>query len=149
LIVRCEARTGAELPAALLDDRGGPRPSTTYELTIGTYYVVYAMTIRLNHFWYFLADDLYEGWPFPRWHPSPLFSVADGSLSRHWVYAVHPSDVPSKGLISIIAIPQWAQDETFHYRLGEGGAEEKVIWERAKRLLDGEAATALADLRQA
>ena|SRR5664279_1429855 len=84
MMVRCQSNTGAALPDSCLDPRAGISTETSFPLTVGREYAVYAFTIYSCHVWYYILNDDQLSWPV--WAPAPLFEVAEGSIPEGWTY---------------------------------------------------------------
>ena len=135
MIVRCLSNRGSDLPKTSRDPSGGIHDNTVFELQVDQRYVVYGLTVYLNHAWYYLCAG--RGDTFPIWYPSPLFEVADGQLSAHWIFNYFLD--PPRGVdYAVIAFPEWANDLSFYNRLTEGEEEAVLTFQRYKRLIDDE-----------
>ncbi|MGW4876482.1 hypothetical protein ACWEPI_07965 [Streptomyces sp. NPDC004262] len=117
--VRVISNSGGQLPPSMLDPRWGLTRETSFPVTVGKEYDVYAITAIKDSFWYYLLDD--HDLPYPVWYPSPLFQVSDGSIPAHWVVN-YVSNAMSQDRVgtSLITIKEWANDPTFYERLVEG-----------------------------
>lgn len=130
----CISNTGADLPPSCIDERGGFRRDTKFNVSTGSVYTVYAMTLRRGSIWYYISDD--RGLPYPVWYPAPLFSVVDGSLSRHWMFA-HGS-IERDGDI-VLAFREWADDPAEYYdRLSDRDPDAIRVFQRYKKWMDAE-----------
>lgn len=103
-----------------------------FDVSIGKEYIVYGMTVYLGTIWYYLADDTYSDYPI--WHPSSLFDVVDGRLSRHWRYSDQGGERAVKR--PRIAFPEWACDPDFYARLTDWEEKEIAIFKQYKELMD-------------
>lgn len=119
---------------------------TDLSITLGSTYVVYAITFELCYPWYYICDDAYDNIhvAYPIWYPAPLFDLVDGGLSRHWEWNYFLAR-SGKEYQSIIAFPEWARDPGFYDRLTDLEDEAVSVFGRYKRLIDEEAAQLLAD----
>lgn len=136
MIVRCLSNRGSDLPETSRDPAGGFHDKTVFELQVDQHYVVYGLTIHLNHVWYYLCAG--RGDTFPIWYPSPLFEVADGRLSAQWIFNYFLD--PPRGVdYAVIAFSEWANDLSFYDRLTDGEEEAVLTFQRYKRLIDDEA----------
>jgi hypothetical protein len=132
--VRCVSNTGAGLPSSFLDERGGYRRNTKYEISLHRVYTVYALTLRRGHVWYYICDDRELGYPV--WHPAPLFEVVDPTLSRYWIFA-HGS--PERDGDVVFAFREWADDPGGYYdRLSDREPEATGTFRRYRQLMDAE-----------
>lgn len=130
----CIANTGAELPADFLDDAGGFGRDSAFDVTVGRHYVVYAITLKSGHIWYYLCDD--RGLPYPVWYPSALFQVIDGRPSRFWIF-VHGSYARAGDIL--FAYPEWANDALAYYdRLSDREPIAVQTFNRYRQLIDRE-----------
>jgi hypothetical protein len=136
VIVLCTSNSGKDLPADGRDPRSGYDEHTEFYLTVGTSYVVYAMTEFLGAIWYYIADDSYSYYPV--WQPSPLFTVVDHAIPRCWIYNYFAADRVHDDY-PILAFPEWALDEYFYDRLTNGSEAELGIWQERKAQMDWEA----------
>ena len=135
MIIQCAANTGVDLPAECLLPEGGFSRETEFELVIGKRYVVYAATMFLLCPWFYICDELFRYYPI--WHPSPLFSIIDGRLSRYWKCGIHRSFTePLHPLV--IAFPEWVDDEGYYERLADGNDDAKALFAHYKDLIDKE-----------
>ncbi len=133
MIVKCISKFGKDLPTDSLRPKSGFGYEHEYSLVINKYYIVYAMEIVSGYIWYYLCDENYTYYPF--WNPSPLFEVADGQLSRYWIYSF------TKGknnfdTRTIWTYPEWAENEYYQDLLTDGEEKEVKIFEKYKYLMD-------------
>jgi hypothetical protein len=119
--VRVIGNSGERLPLSMLDSKWGLTRDASFPLVIGKEYVVYAITVVKDAFWYYLLDE--HDLPYPVWYPSPLFQVSDGSIPAHWVVNYVSNDAsPDRTGTSLITFKEWANDPFFYERLVEGEA---------------------------
>ncbi|MDP4504663.1 hypothetical protein [Nonomuraea turcica] len=136
--VRALSTSGKALPPAMLDDIWGLTPDADYPLTTGKEYIVYAITVAKDAFWYYILDD--DERPYPIWYPSPLFEVTDGTPSSRWVVSyVPPGPLTPDAGSSLIAFREWAMDHLYYERLVDGDEQAVAAFRREKALIDHEA----------
>ena len=131
--VQAISNSGEFLPASMIDSRWGLSKESSFPLSIGKEYVVYAITAVKDAFWYYLLDD--HDLPYPVWYPSPLFQVADGSLPAHWTanYVTHPYS-PERIGTSLITFKEWASDPAYYENLVEGEAGARAAFEKERSI---------------
>ncbi len=81
MIVKCKINKVIDLPSDVFNEEIKDK-SKKYNLTIGSTHIVYAMRLYKGYMWYFLSNG-YIVKPYP----SPLFTIADGRLSKYWLYS--------------------------------------------------------------
>ncbi len=128
--IRCIANTGASLPESYLDSRRGYTPDREFPITVGQEYIVYAFSVKQGQVWYYICEDNYMYYPMRS--PAPLFEVVDNRMSAHWRVKIH-----ANGLVEV-AFQQWLYDDNFYYKLTNQEAEEVLIFEQIKALIDAE-----------
>lgn len=133
MLLRCISNRGVTLPANYLDEAGGCTKETEFFLTEGNEYLVYGVAFRDRQVWYYICDDYYT--EYPRIHPSPLFTIVDGRLSRHWVIF---TTVGHADHFCLISFPEWARDHYFYDRLTNGNEKEVDMFRKMKELVDAE-----------
>jgi hypothetical protein len=132
MLVKCVAKFGKDLPVDCLQPRAGFGVDHEFHLIIDKYYIVYGMTVAGGYIWYYICDESYSYYPV--WNPSPLFEVAQGQLSKFWVYA---HERYKDGLRVIISYPEWANNFYDYYnRLTDGDEKEVEIFKKYKSLMD-------------
>src|SRR6266496_282295 len=115
--VECTAASGAALPDTYIDPAGGYTKHTLFPLSVGTRYIVYAITLRRGGVWYYLLDD--RQLEYPVWYPAPLLRVVDSRLSRYWVFGFHQAGMRDGD--AVFAFPEWADDPFgFYDALSDG-----------------------------
>jgi hypothetical protein len=136
MMAKCLYNRGEDLPEELLCRKTGFDSKTKFDIEIGKYYLVYAMTINSNYMWYYILEN--ENDLFPIWQPAPLFIVVDEALSRYWVYTFKQKQKAWPGYTTI-AFPEWANDPYKYYdALSDGNKFEKDIFIKYKKLMDVE-----------
>jgi len=133
MIVKCVAKFGKDLPLDCLITHDGFDIDHKFHLIVDKHYVVYAMTVYGGYIWYHICDEAYSY--FPRWNPSPLFEVANGHLSRFWVYNFTKD---GNWVKVIISYPEWANDPYYFDQLTDGEEKEVEIFKKYKSLMDVE-----------
>jgi len=116
MIIKCLANKGLDLPKEYLVPASNYNEKHIFPVNINQLYVVYGMTIFSGYVWYFLMDNIHD---YPFWHPSPLFSVSDGQLSRYWVYSVSHQESKSQTRY-LWTFPEWANFPGFYDDLVDG-----------------------------
>lgn len=109
---------------------------TEFPVIVGKVYVVYAMTVLLNHPWYYICDE--DGLPYPVHKPAPIFEVVDGHISRYWEYGYLRSKYQEPAY-AIFAFSEWARDLFFYDRLTNQDETTIATFQRYKHLIDQEA----------
>ena len=107
-----------------------------YHLDLGKEYIVYAITIRDNFFWYCLYETNES--KYPTWKPSPFFEVIDSRTSQYWIYSYQKleNDVP---VTPIITFSEWANNHPiFYHKLVRLEAPELTVFTQYKELMDVE-----------
>jgi len=110
-----------------------------FPLTIGKCYVVYAMTIKDNFIWYYIADDTFSYYPVI--HSATMFEIVDTRLSKYWeIGTKHFSD---KRLLSccndlFICFEEWNKNPYFYERILERDSNETKVFLQYKTLFDEE-----------
>jgi hypothetical protein len=136
MIVRAISKYGRDLPEDCKDARMGFDDATEFPVVIGKEYVVYAMTVVLNHPWYYICDEV--GLPFPVFKPAPLFEVVDGHISQYWEYGYLRSK-HQEPAYAIFAFSEWARDLYFYDRLTDQDETTIATIRRYKHLIEEEA----------
>ena len=124
MIVKCIGNLGKNLPKnALRQDFGIDH---NYNLIINKYYIVYCMMILDGYFLYCICDENYNYCPY--YNPSPLFTIHNNKLSKHWIFAYNQKN----GLANDAkwAFPEWANDPYYFHNLVEGENKEKKIFRK-------------------
>ncbi|MDQ0992555.1 hypothetical protein QFZ74_003783 [Streptomyces sp. V3I7] len=131
--VRVIGNSGERLPLSMLDSKWGLTRDASFPLAIGKEYVVYAITVVKDAFWYYLLDE--HDLPYPVWYPSPLFQVSDGSIPAHWVvnYVSNEASSDRTGA-SLITFKEWANDPFFYERLVEGEAGAVAAFQNERNI---------------
>lgn len=133
--VVCIGNSGEILPTIYLDPKAGVSKDREFPLTVGKQYVVYALAIRKNQIWYYLADD-HDLYCYPAGHPAPLFEVVDTRLSKYWRYALTPQHLDH---LALFAFTEWVSDEYFYDRLTDCKEAEVSIYRKMRSLMEAEA----------
>lgn len=90
-------------------------------------YLVYAMCLENNIFWYCICNENYTYYPI--WYSYKLFEVIDNRLSRFWVFKNDDN-------FFIFTFPDWAKDRYFNDKLTDGIKEQVEIFYKYKNLMD-------------
>lgn len=135
MLVKCLYKFGKDLPDDCWNKESKRDPNRMFSLEVGKCYPVYAMRIFFGYFWYYICDEDRPLCPFH--HPSPLFSVVDGSLSKYWVYAFE-MDLEAHTHRTIITFPEWAYSDNYYDNLFDGEKNEDRIFQKYKSLMDVE-----------
>jgi hypothetical protein len=101
---------------------------------VGKEYFVFAITIRLGHAWYYIADEDFVYYPIL--NPASLFEIVDGRVSSYWNVGLHPEKHQSECFI--VAFPEWANDPYFYDKLTDRNPETVAVFEKYRRLMDDE-----------
>ena len=136
MVVTCIANKGTALPESYLVPDAGFRHDTTFDLTVGREYIVYAMTLFHGHMWYYICDDMYTYYPI--WNPAALFEVTDSRLPSNWRYSSFPSRNDA-GEIVLFAPERWAHDPYYYDQLTDGVREYVENFRALKAVIDQEA----------
>jgi hypothetical protein len=131
--VRCIANTGQALPESSIDSRRGLTAEKTFPLTIGTLYVVYAITMYRGLTWYYVLDD--HDLPYPVWKPAVLFDIVSGTIPTGWVVGYVRVSGDDAGY-PVISFPEWADDRFFYERLVDGDDLAVAVFERRRKDVD-------------
>lgn len=129
--VRCISNMGTLLPESYLKPELCITHETTFQITIGKEYTVYAFYEWQANIWYYICDDNYIYYPIHT--PAYLFEVIDSRLSAYWRF-----NLASNGLLEV-AFEQWFTRPDFYERLTDGHKEEILIFNKIKALIDEEA----------
>jgi hypothetical protein len=129
--VCCIANSGEFLPETYLKPDLYYDNNTTFALTIGKEYVVYAFSEWQGNLWYYICDDNYAYYPMQ--NPAPLFKIIDNRVSKYWHFEIAPN-----GLLEV-AFEQWFADPNFYDKLTDQEEAEVLIFEKVKELMDAEA----------
>jgi hypothetical protein len=124
--VRCVGSSGSSLPESCFDERAGITRESEFPLTVGTAYVVYAVTTFHGHCWYYVLDDNRQ--PYPVWRLAPLFEISDPSLPPDWVAGYVRKDERDEGF-PLISFPEWALDHSFYERLVDGDPSAVAVFQ--------------------
>jgi hypothetical protein len=124
--VTCIASSGRTLPLSTLDERAGISRGTDFALTVGSRYVVYAITTFHGHCWYYVFDD--NRLPYPVWKLAPLFEILDPAIPPDWVCGYVRKSEEDEGF-PVISFPEWACDHSFYERLVDGDPEATAVFE--------------------
>ncbi len=128
--IRCIANTGESLPSNYIDPARGYKKETEFPLTVGKEYTVYALKQLQGTVWYYICDDNSTYYPIQT--PAPLFEMVDNRMSQYWRFKVY-----NNGLLKI-AFQQWFSAPYFYDKLTNQKAEEVLIFEKVKELMDAE-----------
>ena len=104
-----------------------------FDVTVGSFYTVYAIAIREGVPWFFIADDLYEVLSYPLAYASVLFDETDNRVSSCWEVVVQVKDSNCE---VIIAFKEWVNDANFFEHLIDGSDLEVQIFRRYKAFMD-------------
>ena len=126
MIVRCLFNEGSSLPESCLDPAAGITSGVVFPLTVGSFYVVHAITVFRGHTWYYVLDD--NELPYPVWKLAELFDVSDGSLPSWWVTAYVRVGLGVEGY-PVLSFPEWALDRFFYERLVDGDPTACSVFE--------------------
>ena len=132
---RCISSAASILPKVFHKPTLGLSSDRQFALAVGKDYVVYAMTVFLGHFWYYVCDENYTYYPI--WNPAPLFMLVDNRVSPHWRLGFHEGNNPGE-VIPILAFKEWAEDPLFYDHLTDGQKEAVEVFVRYKTLMDAE-----------
>jgi hypothetical protein len=132
--VRAISNSGRQLPLPMLDSGWGLTRESSFPITVGKEYVVYAITVVKDAFWYYLLDE--HDLPYPVWYPSPLFKVSDGTIPTHWT-ATYVSDPTSHDRVgtSLITFKDWANDPYFYEKLVDGESDAVAAFRNERNIL--------------
>jgi hypothetical protein len=133
VLLRCSSDRGADLPTEYLDVSLGLTKDTSFPLTIGREYVVFALTTFVGGIWYYIADDDYSYYPV--WSPAPLFAVVDGAISPAWRAAHHRF---GERMTVVLAFDEWAHDPSYYERLTEHDEGAVATFRMYKERLEAE-----------
>lgn len=135
MLVRCESNLIYEIPMSpelRRDIQSSFRtPDGRVHLDVGKAYVVYALTIRGNCLWYYLADEAFTQYPVA--YPAALFSIIDGRVSRHWQI-----EFDAQRAFTLITFAGWLGNELFLENLVNGVPETVNFFMRSKKAFDRE-----------
>ena len=108
-------------------------PEWDFRLKLGENYIVYAMTIYSGYVWYYVCEHEFPS--YPKWKPSPLFEVIDGSISKYWIYSfILDREIDYED--TTWAYPEWANEPYPYYDKLSDGEEEVEIFNKYKELMD-------------
>jgi hypothetical protein len=133
MIVKCIAKFGKDLPSDCLLPDYDIDIKHEFPLILNNYYIVYGIRLFSNYIWYYLCDENYDY--YPRLHPSPLFEVTDGQLSRYWIYSFTRGE-NSSSTRTIWTYPEWIEIKYYYDLLTDGEEKEVKIFEKYKYLMD-------------
>jgi len=137
MLVRClnNKISGVDAPSAIGQElRQSVGPGTDLlDLTVGSSYTVYAISIRDGGPWFFIADDLYESLSHPLAYASVMFEEADNSVSSCWKVRMRGA----KNEV-LIAFKEWVDNAMFLENLIDGNDHEVELFQRYKAFMDME-----------
>lgn len=100
-------------------------------LTLGKSYIVYALTIDAEGTWFCILDEARSS---PMWHPEYCFKIEHQRLSRYWIIN---SWKDKQGVNRpILAFPEWANSQYFHWDLVESDEEAWKIFRKYEKLMN-------------
>ncbi len=132
--VKCKAKKLADLSPisdiSLVQKNLEINEDKEYSLQKGQEYIVYGITFRKNHPWFYILEDDDE-YPIPV--PSIFFEIVDHRFSNFWClfYSFTPY-----GPSTDILFQEWGKNENFYWDLVEG--EEYAIKKFARMRLEME-----------
>lgn len=124
MIVKCVGRTGSDLPRELLAVGGYGNAETDFGVVPGSHYTVLAISIHSGQSGvYVLSSEL-------TCVPAGLFVVADGRVSRHWVFNYDRYDMGRGrvGSLFLWGYPDFAMSDQHRQGLAEGRADAVAIF---------------------
>jgi hypothetical protein len=128
--IKCIENKVAKLPEEIVNNFS--ISDSSFPILKGKEYIVYGMIVHLGYIWYYICDETYSDYPV--WHPSPLFEIINGQLSRFWIYSY------KEGELSVLrprwAFPEWANNPDFYDKLTDGEEREVKIFKSYKELMD-------------
>jgi len=139
--VKCTANTGFVLPKELLNEESGYDKNTTFQITIGKEYVVYAITHIKKNAWFLICDDSSfgnYGGIYPNYLPAIFFQITDPQLSKFWIVTFASDNYNENENVISIAFPELLEDEYFLGNLWEEAEKEKEIFLKYKNSMDNE-----------
>lgn len=131
--VKCISQSGKDLPPSCMDKQAGYDAQTKFSIKVGESYVVYAMTTYLNHVWYHIWDE--NSTFYPRWNPSPLFTIIDGRLSKYWIANSRRDD---SDFVFLVGYNEWVQNHEHVNKLVDNDPSAVSIFMKYKELMDSE-----------
>ncbi len=141
MLVKCinNEVSALSVPDAVRNELRNWLPGGKASLTIDAVYIVYAVAIRKEWPWFFVADEEFSGYPIS--YSSAFFQVVDDRLSRHWRYRYSPirlHGIGSRSDAVLLANSEWARDPMFYERLVDGDNLAVSKFSRVKSLMDVE-----------
>ncbi|MDA3798968.1 MAG: hypothetical protein PF692_07800 [Kiritimatiellae bacterium] len=108
-------------------------------LSLGKVYVVYAIEVRNNRNWFFIADDSFHCLEYPVAYPDCFFEVVDKRVSKLWNQSSKVDyEASSSKKISIYSFEEWDAKNIFYENLVDGDINAKLIFMRIKEFMDRE-----------
>ena len=130
----CIYERWSEIPKEISDTTSIYNKKCDFHVVAGAEYIVYGITLRDGHIWYYICDKLFTYYPI--WKPSPLFKVNDSRLSRYWIYSYEKLENYSQAH-PIITFSEWATNHPdFYDKLTDGEDREVTIFKAYKELMD-------------
>lgn len=126
MIIKCISNKAESLPSDLLFSK-----NSKFHLVVDKYYIVYAIMLYKGYSWYAICDQTYRYYPF--FHPSPLFSISNGQLSRYWIDSYSREENSSR---NIFAYAEWVNDPYYYDSLTDADEKEVKIFKHYKSLMD-------------
>lgn len=109
------------------------------DVTVGTFYTVYAIAIRNSYPWYFIADDLYARLGYPLSYAAAFFVETDVRVSSCWTIGFRGPKSKIKGMSEVLfTFKEWASDEVFFERLIDRNEDDVVLFQKYKNFMDME-----------
>lgn len=133
--VQCVANTAGTLPSACLDASIGLTRDSTFPLTVGESYTVFAVTTFKGGCWYYIIDD--DALRYPTWRIAPLFEVLDPSIPASWECHYVRNSTADPGF-PLLSFPEWASDQHFYERLVEGDDPASRIFATRRLEIEGQ-----------
>jgi hypothetical protein len=99
-------------------------------LTLGKNYIVYALTKDSTETDFCIFNDISCD---PMWYPERCFKIIDPRLSRYWIFNFWQDR--NRVNCPILAFPEWANDEYFHWNLVESDPNAWKIFRKYEKLM--------------
>lgn len=130
MIIVCKANTSNALPKEYFVAFPGDSDQSTYHISIGREYRVFAMALWHSQLMVLLCDDT----EYPIWYSVHFFSIRDTSLPGNWQCSINMKN--EGGLQAIWGYERLVTDKFHHDALMERDAEALAFFfdERRREL---------------
>ncbi len=132
--IKCITNLAKDLPEKLIQAEQY-KIDLKFDLEINKTYTVYAVLVMGDCIWYSICDGTYIYYPL--WHPSPLFTIEEGSFSKFWKMKIPEREtIYKESLKAVISYQEWLDDPYYYSDLVDGKSENIKIFEKYKEAMD-------------